>query len=66
MRASVIMSTYNAVEWLEKVLWGFSVQTVTDFEIIIADDASTDNTYEVLKSFAEKGFRRCVIEDCDF
>ena len=38
MKASVIMSTYNAEEWLEKVIWGFSVQTETDFEIIIADD----------------------------
>jgi len=52
MRASVIMSTYNAVEWLEKVLWGFSVQTVTDFEIIIADDGSkaeTKNKIEELR-----------------
>jgi hypothetical protein len=27
MKASVIMSTYNAEAWLQKVLWGFSVQT---------------------------------------
>ena len=38
MKASVIMSTYNAEEWLEKVIWGLSVQTETNFEIIIADD----------------------------
>ena len=46
MKASVIMSTYNAVQWLEKVVWGFSVQTVTDFEIIIADDGSDAKTKE--------------------
>ena len=39
MNASVILSTYNSVEWLEKVLWGYSAQTYTDFEIVIADDA---------------------------
>lgn len=44
MQASVIMSTYNAVQWLEKVLWGFGMQTATDFEIIIADDGSNLET----------------------
>ena len=48
MKASVIMSTYNAEEWLEKVIWGFSVQTETDFEIIIADDGSGPKTKELL------------------
>lgn len=46
MNASVIMTTYNAIEWLEKVLWGLSVQTASDFEIIIADDGSTAATKE--------------------
>ena len=40
MKTSVILSTYNSVEWLEKVLWGLSIQTYRDFEIIIADDGS--------------------------
>lgn len=44
MKASVIFSTYNSPEWLEKVLWGYSVQTVRDFEIVIADDGSGDET----------------------
>lgn len=48
MKASVIMSTYNAEEWLEKVIWGLSVQTETNFEIIIADDGSGPKTKELL------------------
>ena len=44
MNASVILSTYNSVEWLEKVLWGYSAQTYTDFEIVIADDGSGEET----------------------
>jgi len=48
MKASVIMSTYNAEEWLEKVLWGFSVQSEKDFEIVIADDGSKAETSELI------------------
>jgi glycosyltransferase involved in cell wall biosynthesis len=44
MKVSVIMSTYNAIDWLEKVIWGFSAQTITDFELVIADDGSTPET----------------------
>lgn len=44
MKATVIFSTYNAVEWLEKVIIGFHHQTTQDFEIIIADDGSNEKT----------------------
>jgi glycosyltransferase involved in cell wall biosynthesis len=40
------LSTYNSVEWLEKVLWSFSTQTIADFEIVIADDGPNDETRE--------------------
>lgn len=48
MQASVIFSTYNSTAWLEKVLWGLSVQTVADFEIVIADDGSKKDTGELI------------------
>ncbi len=44
MRVSVILSTYNSPDWLEKVLWGYACQTHRDFEVVIADDGSTDET----------------------
>ncbi len=53
MKTSVILSTYNSVEWLEKVLWGLSIQTYRDFEIIIADDGSllaTKNLIDKLRT----------------
>ncbi len=49
MKASVIFSTYNSPAWLEKVLWGFSVQTTKDFEIVIADDGSGQETKELIE-----------------
>jgi glycosyltransferase involved in cell wall biosynthesis len=48
MKLSVIFSTYNSEEWLEKVILGFSVQTFKDFEIIIADDGSKDATKQLI------------------
>lgn len=51
--ASVIVSTYNQPEWLKKVLWGFEQQIEKDFEIIIADDGSTEETTKVIQEFQE-------------
>lgn len=52
MKLSVIISTYNSPEWLEKVLAGYRHQTDTGFEILIADDGSTDDTASLVKAFA--------------
>jgi len=74
MKLSIIISTYNSEEWLHKVLLGYTIQTENDFEIIIADDGSTNKTKAVVESFKDKfiypilhvwhedkGFRKCKI-----
>ena len=74
MKVSVIISTYNSPEWLEKVLWGYTCQIHKDFEIIVADDGSGKETLDVIRFFQEnsqleiyhiwhedKGYRRQVI-----
>ena len=55
MKLSVIISTYNAPEWLEKVLVGYRHQDDRDFEIVIADDGSGDDTARLIGSFAGAG-----------
>jgi len=47
----VIISTYNNPAWLEKVLWGYTLQTVQNLEIIIADDGSGQPTEDLIKLF---------------
>lgn len=51
LKISVIVSTYNAEEWLEKVLIGYSNQTYNDFELIVADDGSRPSTKNLIDSF---------------
>ena len=51
MKLSVIITTYNSEEWLAKVLEGYCNQTEKDFEVVIADDGSTEKTNEVIASF---------------
>jgi glycosyltransferase involved in cell wall biosynthesis len=51
MQLSVVISTYNAVAWLEKVLWGFAAQTFQDFELVIADDGSGPETRALLDAW---------------
>ena len=50
-KVTLIIATYNAVDWLKKVLLGYKVQTYSDFEIIIADDGSDVNTKILIDGF---------------
>ncbi|MAN53046.1 MULTISPECIES: glycosyltransferase [unclassified Marinimicrobium] len=74
MKLSVIISTYNSPAWLEKVLWGYSVQDHKAFELIVADDGSSQQTRAVVDRMRsetgmqikhvwqpDEGFRKCRI-----
>lgn len=54
MNTSVIISTYNSPAWLEKTLWGFFAQSRRDFELVVADDGSRDETGRFLKDIARR------------
>src|SRR5690554_7156225 len=55
---SVIFTTYNQPQWLQKVLWGFECQTHKNFEIVIADDGSQEATRELVQNFRENSHLR--------
>jgi len=42
--ASVLIATYNQPQWLEWTLWGYSAQGRRDFEVIVVDDGSREDT----------------------
>lgn len=48
---SVIMGTYNSSETLKRSIDSILSQSFSNFEFIICDDCSTDNTLEILKSY---------------
>ncbi len=52
--ASVIISTYNKPEWLRLVLHSYDIQTVKEFEIIVADDGSDEHTKTVIDQFSSE------------
>ena len=52
MRISVAMCTYNGAEFLPAQLASIAEQTRLPDEIVVCDDASTDDTRRVLESFA--------------
>ncbi len=59
-RISVIISTYNAEAWLEKVLYGYNCQLFKDFEVVIADDGSGPATRELVDRIRDEVFYEIV------
>ncbi|MCR5833109.1 MAG: glycosyltransferase [Selenomonadaceae bacterium] len=51
---SVIIAMYNSEEYITDCLDSLIIQTFQDFEVIIADDCSTDNSYKVAQGFISK------------
>ncbi len=50
-KVSVIVATYNGSKFLEEQLSSIFNQTVSADEVIIRDDVSTDNTFEIIQDF---------------
>lgn len=53
---SVIISTYNSPEWLKKVIWGYNTQTYRNFEMVIADDGSRQETIDMIDELRKEVF----------
>jgi glycosyltransferase involved in cell wall biosynthesis len=74
LTTSVILSTYNQPRALELVLTGYAAQSVRDFEVVIADDGSGEETAAIVERMRrddgldivhvwhpDRGFRKTAI-----
>ncbi|NJM86018.1 MAG: glycosyltransferase [Hydrococcus sp. RU_2_2] len=62
-KVSVVMSVYNGVRYLQESVESILNQTFTNFELIIIDDGSTDNSWEILCEYAKCDRRIVLIQN---
>jgi len=53
-KVSVLIPTYNYARYLPETIESVLAQDYPDFELLISDDASPDNSAEVIRGYAEK------------
>lgn len=53
-RISILMGIYNCAPTLSEAIDSLYEQTYKDFKLILCDDGSTDNTYEIAKEYSNK------------
>lgn len=61
MKFSIIMPTYNSEKYVAQAIESVLSQACGDFELIIVDDGSADETYNICQQHAEKDARVTVI-----
>lgn len=62
-KVSVITPAYNAAPFLVETIRSVQAQTFTEWEMVIVDDCSTDNTYQIAGEEAKKDSRIHVIRN---
>ena len=60
-KISIIVPCYNVAEYLPRCLDALLAQTYSDWQAVCVDDGSTDNSFEILQSYAEKDARIIAI-----
>ncbi len=50
---SILLPTYNGGKYIHKAIQSVLDQSFTDWELLVIDDASTDNTPEIVKRFTD-------------
>jgi glycosyltransferase involved in cell wall biosynthesis len=62
-KVSVIMAVYNSEKFLSEAIESILNQTFKDFEFIIIDDCSSDNSLDIIKNYAKQDKRIILIEN---
>lgn len=56
-RVTVLMPTYNVAPWVEEAIQSVLNQTYRDFELLVVDDASTDDTLDCVRTIDDPRIR---------
>ena len=56
-KASILIPTYNYAQYLPEAIESVLAQDFTDYELIVSDDASTDNSAEIIRRYAIRDSR---------
>lgn len=56
-RVSVLMPCYNAGRFVDQALASLIAQSYADYEVIVIDDGSTDNSREIIDSYCKRDSR---------
>lgn len=59
---SIIVPVYNAEQYLDKCINSILDQTLTDFELILVNDGSTDSSWEICNKYEKKDYRIKVFD----
>jgi len=54
IKLSIIMTAYNVADYISSTIDSVIAQTNHDFDLIIVDDCSTDQTQKIIRSYEEK------------
>ncbi|MDO5859588.1 glycosyltransferase family 2 protein [Methanobrevibacter sp.] len=57
VKISVILPVYNSEKYIEKAIESVLNQSLRDFELIVVNDGSTDNTLNIIESFTDSRIR---------
>jgi rhamnosyltransferase len=60
-KVAILLSTYNGEKYLREQLDSILNQTYTNFELIVRDDGSKDNTVGIVKEYIEKSDKEIVL-----
>ena len=62
MKISVVTASYNYQDYIKETIQSVLDQTYNDWELIIVDDCSTDNSVDVIKSFNDERIKLFINE----
>ena len=60
---SIAMNTYNGEKFLREQLDSILAQSVSDFELVVCDDCSSDSTWTILQEYQKKDARIKVVHN---